>query len=136
MAVVFVKIPHGGVGVDVGIGVGVGVGVSVPVGVGAGVSAGVGVAVVIGVGVGVSAGVGVAVSIGVWVAVGLGVGDPTQSVVEMFSTHPPVMLPESPTPLSTTYSDQVPLASIPLNTAKLVPYGAPGAGAGYVMAGG
>jgi hypothetical protein len=66
MAVVFVKTPHGGVGVDVGIGVEAGVGVSVPAGVGVGVSVpadvAVGVAVPADVGVGVAEGVGIGVT--------------------------------------------------------------------------
>jgi len=139
MAAVFVKIPHGGVAAGVGLRVGVcvGVGVSLAPGVDVGVAEGVGVSVEAGVGVGVGVGVSVgvivavAVGVGVGVVVATGVGDgPTQSVVEMFSSHPPAMLPKSPAPSSNTYNDQIPLASIPLKTVKLVPYGPGGAGAG------
>src|SRR6266446_801008 len=135
MAAVFVKIPHGGIAAGVGLRVGVcvGVGVSLTPGVDVGVADGVGVSVGAGVGVGVSVGVivGVAVGVGVGVVVATGVGDgPTQSVVEIFSSHPPAMLPKSPAPSSNTYNDQIPLASIPLKTVKLVPYGPGGAGAG------
>jgi hypothetical protein len=70
----------------------------------------------------------------VGVGVGVGVG-PTQLVVKTLSSHPPAKLPESPGPLSNTYNDQIPLAPVPLKTAKFVPYGPTGADGGYVMAG-
>ena len=49
-------------------------------------------------------------------------------VVVMVRLHPPLMLPPEPELSSTTYKDQTPLADCPLNVAKVVPYGAAGAG--------
>ena len=72
MAVVFIKVAHGGV--VVGVAVGVSVAVGVWVGVFVAVAVGVGVSVAVAVGVGVSVAVAVGVGVSVAVAVGVGVG--------------------------------------------------------------
>jgi hypothetical protein len=68
------------------------------------------------------------------VAVGVGVGDGDgQASVEMFSSHPPAMLPTAP-PLfwsSMMYSDQLPFGFVPLKTERAEPTeGGPGVVAG------
>ena len=50
--------------------------------------------------------------------------------VVMLTLHPPAKLPASPGPSSRTFNDHVPLASVPLKTAKIVPNDPAGAGAG------
>jgi hypothetical protein len=50
--------------------------------------------------------------------------------VEIPNSQPLLMFPESPGPPSNTYNDQVPFGLVPLKTARAVPYGPAGAGAG------